>query len=274
MATLAKRLDCLRQRIETHEQREAGPLARLRADPARLLSEAGMAPDEWQADLLRSNWSRALLLCSRQSGKSQVASAVALKTAFFTPGSLTLLLSPTLRQSGELFRDKLLRLYDGLHRPIPAASETQLTLTLQNGSRIVSLPGEESGIRSYSGVALLVIDEAARVPDALYLSVRPMLATSRGKLLALSTPFGKRGWYHDCWHSDERWRRTRITADQCPRIPKDFLEEERKALGAAWFGQEYHCVWRDMIGAVFSQADIDAALSDEIKPFDFTRAHA
>jgi hypothetical protein len=65
-----------------------------------------------------------------------------------------------------------------------------LTLELVNGSRIVSLPENESGIRGFSGVNLLVIDEAARVDDSLYRSVRPMLAVSGGRLVALSTPFG------------------------------------------------------------------------------------
>ena len=65
------------------------------------------------------------------------------------------------------------------------------------GSRIISLPGDEKNIRGYSGVTLLVIYEAARVSDVLYRSVRPMLAVSKGRLVCLSTPFGKRGWFLD-----------------------------------------------------------------------------
>jgi hypothetical protein len=101
------------------------------------------------------------------------------------------------------------------------------------------LPGEEGTIRCYSGVALLVIDEAAKVPDSLYLTVRPMLATSRGRIIVMSTPFGKRGWFHDAWHSSEKWHRVKITAEQCPRIPADFLADERLALGPRWYAQEY-----------------------------------
>ena len=66
-----------------------------------------------------------------------------------------------------------------------------------NGSRILSLPGTEKTVRCYSGVVLLIIDEAARVDDALYRAGRPMLAVSKGRLSAFSTPFGKRGWFHD-----------------------------------------------------------------------------
>jgi hypothetical protein len=208
---------------------------------------------------------RTLLLASRQSGKSSVAAALALHTALTRPRSPILLLSPSLRQSGELFR-KVVDFYDALKRPLPAAARTAMRLELANGSRLLCLPGTEGTVRGFSGVSLLVIDEAARVSDPLYYAVRPMLAVSRGRLVALSTPFGKRGWFHDAWHSDEAWERVRITAEQCPRITKEFLAEERRALGERWFTQEYCCEFTEVIDAVFAYADIQAALDSEIKP--------
>src|SRR5262245_47255751 len=63
--------------------------------------------------------------------------------ALLRPSSLVLLLSPTQRQSGELFRDKVLRLYDDLGQPVRATQQTALTLALANGSRVISLPGNE-----------------------------------------------------------------------------------------------------------------------------------
>jgi hypothetical protein len=125
------------------------PTDRNWADPARLLSEAGLPADDWQARLLRSPAQRTLLLCSRQAGKSTVAAALALRTAFLEPGSLVLPLSPTLRQSGELFKSKVVQLYNALGRPIAPKQETALTVQLVNGSRIVSLPGSAAhGCRS------------------------------------------------------------------------------------------------------------------------------
>jgi hypothetical protein len=251
--------------------RETAALARLRADHARLLSDGGLAPDPWQAECLRSGAARQLLLCSRQAGKSQVAAGLALKTALLSAGSLVLLLSPTLRQSGELFRDKVLRLFNRLGRPVPTVQQSALTMELANGSRVISLPGEEGGIRGYSSVALLVIDEAARVNDALYHSVRPMLAISGGRLIAMSTPFGRRGWFHEEWTGPEPWRRTKVTANQCPRISPEFLAEERRSIGDRWFDQEYFCEFLSAIGAVFSGRDIDAAFVPTVAPLEFRR---
>jgi hypothetical protein len=175
-------------------------------------------------------------------------------------------LSPSLRQSGEAFR-KIMDVYGAAGRPIPPDSETRLSLDLANASRIVSLPGREGTIRGYSGVDLLLIDEASRVPDELYYSVRPMLAVSGGSLIALSTPFGSRGWWHKEWtEGGEGWRRFEVPADQCPRITAAFLEEERRSLGPLFFQSEYLCRFVDTVDQCFASADIAAALSDDLEP--------
>jgi hypothetical protein len=207
-----------------------------------------------------------LLLCSRQGGKSVVAAALALVTALTRAPALILLLSPTLRQSGELFREKLLPLWYAMGSPMMRTKPTALELKLANGSRIVSLPESEEGIRGFSSVALLVIDEASRVGDDLYRAVRPMLAVSHGRLIALSTPFGQRGWFFDEWSGNNTWARIRITANQVPRIDADFLEEERKTLGERWYQQEYFCQFSEMAGSMFSPADVERSLTDDFDP--------
>jgi hypothetical protein len=144
-------------------------------DPVLLARQVGLDPDPWQCGVLRSSSPRQLLNASRQSGKSTTVALLNVHTALYQPDSLCLMLSPTLRQSGELFR-KAAGIYRDLGRPVPSSSETALTVTLENGSRIVSLPGQEGTVRGYSGVRLLSIDEASRVPDGLYMAVRPVSA--------------------------------------------------------------------------------------------------
>jgi hypothetical protein len=252
-------------------RRRALARKRLRRVPADTLATAGLTPDPWQADFLRASCGapgvRSLLLCCRQAGKSTAAAALALWTALLEPRSLVLLLSPTLRQSGELFRDKALRLYAALGQPVGPRRETQLELELQNGSRLVSLPESEAGIRGFSGVRLLVIDEAARVGDDLYRAVRPMLATSGGGLVALSTPFGRRGWFFDAWHGGAgRWSRVRAAADACPRITPEFLAEERAELGPLWFRQEYECEFNELTGSLFDAEAVARAFQTDLTP--------
>jgi hypothetical protein len=241
----------------------AADLARA-LDPVRLAEQAGIRPDPWQADMLRSTAPRVLLLCSRQAGKSTITSILAVHTALYDPGSLVLLLSPTLRQSSELFK-KCASVYQALGRPVPAESESALQLALENGSRIVSLPGKEGTIRGYSGVRLLAIDEAAWVPDDLYLAVRPMLAVSGGRLVALSTPHGTRGWFYESWRGQEPWARYEVPATSCPRISAQFLEEERRSMGEWWFEQEYMCRFLDAQSQAFSRDDVEQCFREEVE---------
>ena len=238
----------------------AADLARA-LDPVLLAEQAGIEPDPWQANVLRSAASRLILNCSRQSGKSTITSVLAVHTALYTAGSLVLLLSPSLRQSGELFK-KCLATYKDLGRPVAPESETALTLTLENGSRIVSLPGSKDGnIRGYSGVDLLVIDEAAWVADSLYMSVRPMLAVSGGRLMALSTPHGTRGWFYEAWRGE-------VPATLCPRISAAFLEEEKRNMGEWWYEQEYLCQFSEAETQAFRREDVDRAFREEVEGWD------
>jgi hypothetical protein len=88
-----------------------------------------------------------------------------------------------------------------------------------------------------------------------------MLAVSNGRLLAMSTPFGKRGWFYEAWVSQQPWTRIKITALECPRIPPEFLAEEAQSIGERWFRQEYLCSWEDTVDAVFRESDIEAAIA-------------
>jgi tRNA(Met) C34 N-acetyltransferase TmcA len=176
----------------------AGDLARA-LDPVALAADLGIALDDWQARLMRERPRRALLCCARQSGKTLVTCLMAIWQALYEPG-LILILSPSLRQSGECFRNLML-LYDKLRGVPELRQESILRCELANESRIISLPGQERTIRGYSKADLIVIDEAARVPDELLVAARPMLAASKdnGRLIALSTPAGKRGWFFEAW---------------------------------------------------------------------------
>jgi hypothetical protein len=210
-----------------------------------------------------------LILATRQGGKSLVAAALALLTATLKPNSLVLLLSASERQSAVLFQHHFMRLYHAAGKPIAAKAETALTLHLANNSRVISLPSTEKTVRGYPSVSMLIVDEAARVDDGLYKSVRPMLAVSNGSLVVLSTPFGKRGWFYEAWTGGSaEWTRVQVTAAECPRISAEFLAAERLELGDRWYRQEYECSFEDTVAAVFLSEDIAAMARDDIQPLD------
>src|ERR1039458_3855422 len=217
----------------------------------------GFEPDAAQARALRSKSKRGLLNCSRQWGKSTVTAAKAVHQAWTVAQSLTLVVSPSARQSGEFIRKASVFAQALKIRP-QGDGDNEISLEFPNGSRVVGLPGNEATIRGFSAVSLLLVDEAARVHDELYMAIRPMLAVSRGTLWLMSTPFGKRGFFYEAWaRGGPEWERIQVTAEECPRIPRDFLEDERAAMGDRWFLQEYMCQFEDSVSGLFDREACD-----------------
>ena len=224
-------------KLEKDQASKAPAATRIPRDPIAFAKLLNIDPDPWQCDLLTSTEERIILNCARQSGKSTIVAIRALHHALITPRSLVLILSPSQRQSGELFK-KITEFYRELGRRGGSDASSATTLKLRNGSRIVSLPGSEPTVRGFSAPSLVLIDEAAQVSDELYYAVTPMFATSRGQLILLSTPRGKQGIFWRAWDQEADWKRVRVTAEQCPRITKEYLDHERRALPSAWFSQE------------------------------------
>ena len=236
-------------------------------DPVLLMQQAGLEPDRWQAQVLRTDSKRLQLLCCRQSGKSTVAGALAVHQVTAKQNALVLLLSPSLRQSSELFRKVTTVYRQTARQSVSIKQESALKLELANGSRLIALPGTEETTRGFSGVDLLIIDEAARVSDELYYSVRPMLSVSGGRLVALSTPWGRKGWFYHEWSHSEHWEKIRIPAMDCPRLTEEILDQECESLGEAWYRQEYLCEFVDAGAEGFIYADwVEECASLEWEP--------
>ena len=246
---------------------------RMAFDRVTFARSVGVEPDRWQDDLLRSGSERVLLNCCRQSGKSTTAGIIALHRALYHPGSLVLILAPAERQAKETF-GKVAQAYRRLGHSLAPDSYRKLGMRLANGSRIEALPGSERTIRGFSGVDLLVLDEAARVEDGLYFAVRPMLAVSGGALIMLSTPAGRRGVFFEEWTEGSGWERYEVPAEECPRISEAFLEEERLSLPRRVFDQEYRCMFTETEDAVFSVEDVASALDPAVTPLFGSEARA
>ncbi len=67
-------------------------IEREKGDAVLMANRAGIVPDAWQSDLLRSDARQMILLCSRQSGKSTVSAVLGLTQ----PVSYTGLRMPTI----------------------------------------------------------------------------------------------------------------------------------------------------------------------------------
>ncbi len=220
----------------------------------------GSPCDDWQRALLSSDAKRIAVCASRQVGKSQsTAILCAHEVCFGGSGDdppLVICVAPSLRQSTELAR----KVFEAVRIVEPDVKMQSLTrLETSRGARCIALPQSEN-VRGLSKVSLAVLDEASRIDDFACAAVRPMLAASNGRLILLSTPFGKRGFFWQAWSGEAGvFEKYSARADQCSRISKEYLLGEAKALGFFLYSQEFENAWIDAESQLISSDLILAA---------------
>lgn len=234
-------------------------------DPVRFGRRLGFDPELWQARLLRTNARRVLVRCARQTGKTTTVGLRALHTALHHPGRDVLVLSPSQRQSDEL----LLRVrahYRAVAGAPKLATDNASTMGLANGSRVVSLPGSEGTVRGFANVKLLLLDEAARIEDDVLASALPMVG-SDGQVMALSTPWGCRGWWWQL-HTEQGngWERISVTCYESGQYTPARIAEVRAALGSFVFRSDYECIFGDTDEQLFGTEQVRAAFTTAVPP--------
>jgi len=156
--------------------------------------------DTWQKKFLDTKGDKHLCT-GRQVGKSEICGIDAGTWALENPKKVILMIAPTERQAFALFGKTLDFLLDnakkmikkGKHRP------TKSKISLTNGTIIWCLPTGLTGLGiRFLTVHRLYADEASRIPEPVWDAVTPMMLTTGGDSIFLSTPFGTEGYYYDC----------------------------------------------------------------------------
>ncbi len=196
--------------------------------------------DDWQRRVLDTKGN--IVLCSgRQVGKSTVISIDAGEYAVKNPNKTIMVISAVERQALLLFEKILSHIHDNHRQSIKTGKNkpTKHTLRLKNGSIIHCLPTGLSGygIRGYT-IDRLYADEAAFIPEEVWAAVSPMLATTHGDIVLLSTPHGREGYFFRCF-SDDSFTSFHVSSEECERIPKEFLKKEEERMSKLQYAQEY-----------------------------------
>ena len=226
--------------------------------------------DPWQARMVDAPAaSRVIALTHRQAGKtSGAAVGVAHTMVWRMPGSTSLVLAPTLRQSSELIRNLRGRLLTAGER---LSVDNVFAIELANGSRALALPGaDDASIRGLSIDGDLVVDEAARVSDALFEAAMPMMVrhSKTARLILLSTAWARTGFFYRVWsEGDARdWLRIEARVSECFHISAADLERERRSMPASAFAREYENTFDSLESRFFDMAAIDAAFGAVVGP--------
>jgi hypothetical protein len=212
-----------------------------RVDPVLWVREVlGVTPTPWQETFLRAPRGASILaLTGRQVGKTTTAAWAIAHALLFSKGSLSVIGCPAQRQSAEAVR----RVREVLIKAgAEFKSDNVYGLELENGSRVLALPSSDDSIRGLTVDAWIVADEAARLPDDLIAALRPMRARRpQARFAMLSTAWSRTDPFWTAWGSeDQTWIRLQATADSNPELfTKEFLDQERRALGEHVFNREY-----------------------------------
>jgi len=246
----------------------------LRRDPA-VFAEAvlGLQLFPYQAELLRSQSKRIVACWARQTGKTTAIAVKVVHFAFTNAHTTTLIVSRGLRQSMIMFGviEHLVTAHPVLRKSV--VKSTRTSIKLKNRSQIIALPCGPDGasLRGYTA-HLVVMDEAAFMPEEVIASVIfPMLATTNGTTIMLSTPWGRDHTFYHSFKNPNYWSQ-HVRAGQCPLISKEFLDEQRRDVGDLRYKMEYEAEFVEDENSFFRQdlirecvEDYDLIHTDQLK---------
>ncbi len=216
-----------------------------------------MELDNWQKEVLATK-GNICLVSGRQVGKSTVIAIKAGDFAANNPQKTIMIISAVERQALQLFEKVLAHIHQNYKGVIAKGKNkpTKHKLSLKNGSIIHCLPTGESGygIRGYT-IDQLYADEAAHINEDVWMAVTPMLATTGGDIILLSTPKGRDNYFFRSSNSD-KFTQFRQSSEDSPHIDQAFIADEKLWMSKRQYSQEYLGQFVDDIGLFFSDAVI------------------
>ena len=225
--------------------------------------------DAVQAELLATPARQVVLNCHRQWGKTTCTAVRAVHQATSRPRQLIVVISPTLEQS-KILTQRCRDFAVALSYRVTTDGTNPRSVRFPNGSVILPVAADADHARGWSA-HLLIIDEAAFVPDEVYAAVTPLVAATQGDLWLLSTPNGKRGFFfHEFMRTHPSGLRLTAPAegpDASGRIGAEFLALERARKTTQQFAQSYLCEFTTTERSVFRPEVIERAFQAEIPPF-------
>ena len=175
------------------------------------------------------------------------------------PGKDVWYVAPTYKMARQIVWRKLKNKLQDLNW-VAKTNETELTITLVNGS-VIALKGADN-YDSLRGVGLdfIVLDEFADIdPEAWYETLRPTLSDKAGKALFIGTPKGIGNWAYEIYQNTQddaaNWQSFSYTTLDGGQVPQEEIEQARKDLDERTFRQEYMATFETFTGRIYYSFD-------------------
>lgn len=236
----------------------------------------GIQTDPWQRQYLNSSVSHAAIaiVACRQTGKSTVTAGFVAWCMLRQRSFVALICSRSLRQAAE-FIDKIkVALLSMVPRAFLVHSNS-LGVLMRNQSRVLAVPCQGADAARGFSPDLLVVDEAAFVPDDVFVALTPSLNATHGALHMISSPNGRAGMFFEAVEGavSDDYMSFRVRADDVDRFDPDFLRRQERMLGDLRYRQEYNAEFVTMIGAFFDVQTTSLVFrGEEIDEKDMGRA--
>jgi len=209
-------------------------------------------PFPYQAKLLEDDKKRIVACMGRQTGKT---TTIAMKAIYFTdtnPNVTVLITSPSLRQSMIMFDRIATFVYSTPRLRNKIVRATRTLIHFENGSRIIALPCSENLLRGYTA-QMVICDEASFMPEEVITQVIfPMLSTTDGYAIFLSTPWGKDHFFYRAF-VNPAYSVHRVKSSECPLIKREFLEEMKANMTREAYLMEYEAEFVEALNSYFPQ---------------------
>lgn len=217
-----------------------------------------------QREVVDSDRRHKIVACGRRWGKTELAAHEAVRYAHRSSDTLIWWVAPTYKETKigyeaveDIVRPELADA-DDCNRSAPQS--IRFDNQFVSDSRIEFRSADREGGLVGVGLDLLVLDEAAKVPERAWKKeLRPTLIDTEGDMIAISTPEGK-NWFYEWYERGqngaddtvESWRRT--TYDN-PHVADEEIEAMREEMPTRIFEQEIMAQFRDAQGGVFTDVD-------------------
>lgn len=248
---------------ELAEARAALLLEAWRDDPRLFaLDLLGVTLYPWQERVLEvfhAGARRVAVKAPRGSGKTTTASVLAWWMLCNHPDTLTAVITPVARQARHGLMSEMRRIWDAspkLRALFPGFEVLDLEIrTPRPAWRVVAWSAGDDldaleGLHGPEGV-LLVVDEAKAVADEVWTRLQPMLRGPESRVLAVSTPGGRSGFFWEAFTNGTREvfdETVSVSLEDCPHL-QELAAREAKRLGSET------ALYQRQFEAEFAEAD-------------------
>lgn len=198
-----------------------------------------------------------VVVAGRRWGKSWLSMHEMAKYARF-PNSKIFYVAPTYRMCRQILWDEIKEKFIRC-RWAKKINESDLTITLVNGSQIYLRSGDNPDNLRGVSMDYLVMDEAAMIDQKMWTEVcRPALSDRQGGGMFITTPQGKGSWIYDLWqgaHSQENWSAFQYSTIAGGNVPQEEIDAARSELGEREFKQEYEASFETFAGSIYYNWD-------------------